>query len=103
LHKTLFMFNATSVTDKIITDKIDINYINSYFREKGGLENTSLLYVCKSRNLSGWRNQSWKQKGITYHMITLSYSEVSDMSHEAVRALMLDKAMERLSVNSANA
>jgi hypothetical protein len=66
-----------------------------YIKDRLGDLNVNIIFSCV--NSAGWADDSWIEEGGTpSHIIKLPYDQVKGMDAEAVRELMLQKALERL-------
>ena len=85
------MAKVTLAANEDIWDLLDDEYIQDYL----GDLNVNILFSCVNTNK--WSDDSWVEKdGTPYHIIKLPYELVKTMNKEQVRALMLEKALERL-------
>jgi hypothetical protein len=87
--------NCCSVTDRDVTDKIDLDYIRSFAEGKPEFEHTALVYICQSKTLFQWKKDHWKSKGSKYNVIVLPHDQILALTKEEVRALMLSEALKR--------
>ncbi len=85
------MAKVTLAANEEIWDLLDDEYIQNFL----GDLNVNILFSCVNTNK--WKDDSWVEKdGTPYHIIKLPYDVVKSMNKEQVRALMLEKALERL-------
>lgn len=85
------MAQVTIAANEEIWDLLDDEYIQNYL----GDLNVNILFSCVNTNK--WADDSWVEKdGTPYHIIKLPYEVVKSMNKEQVRALMLEKTLERL-------
>ena len=85
------MAKVTVAANEEIYDLIDYEYVE----DRLGNLNVNILFSCVTTNK--WADDSWIEKdGTPYHIIKLPYDVVKSMNKEQVRALMLEKALERL-------
>jgi hypothetical protein len=96
------MLKTIRVADADVFSKMDTEHLRAISEGKFELENTALIYVCKSGNLEGWKNRTWEKQGITYHIIVLPHSKIRDMNKDDVQKLMLNEAVERAKKSKAN-
>ena len=85
------MAKVTIAADEEVWKLLDYEYIQDYL----GDLNVNILFSCV--NTKKWADDSWIEKdGSQYYIIKLPYDLVKTMNKEQVRALMLEKAQERL-------
>jgi hypothetical protein len=85
------MAKVTIAANEEVWELLDYEYIQDYL----GDLNVNILFSCVNTNK--WKDDSWIEKdGTPYHIIKLPYDVVKSMNKEQVRALMLEKALERL-------
>ena len=85
------MANVTLAANQEVCDLLDYEYVE---HQLGELK-VNILFSCV--NTDDWSDESWiNAEGIPSHIIKLPYNKVRIMSKEQVRALMLEKALERL-------
>ncbi|HOY05891.1 MAG TPA: hypothetical protein PLO67_10845 [Saprospiraceae bacterium] len=85
------MAKVTLAANEEIWDLLDDEYIQNFL----GDLNVNILFSCVNTNK--WKDDSWVEKdGTPYHIIKLPYEVVKSMNKEQVRALMLEKTLERL-------
>ncbi len=85
------MAQVTFAADDEVFDLLDIKPIEQKFEHL----NVNIIFSCV--NTDDWSDDSWiSEEGIPSHIIKLPYDKVITMNKEQVRALMLEKALERL-------
>lgn len=85
------MAKVTIAANEEVWELLDYEYIQDYL----GDLNVNILFSCV--NTKKWADDSWIEKdGSQYYIIKLPYDVVKSMNKEQVRALMLEKALERL-------
>ena len=85
------MAKVTIAADEEVWKLLDYEYLQDYL----GDLNVNILFSCVNTNK--WADDSWIEKdGSQYFIIKLPYDVVKTMNKEQVRALMLEKALERL-------
>jgi len=85
------MAQVTFAADDEVFDLLDIKPIEQKF----GHLNVNIIFTCVKTD--DWSDDSWiSDEGIPSHIIKLPYEKVKYMNKEQVRALMLEKALERL-------
>ena len=91
IRKNSNMAKVTVAANEEVYDLLDYEYIKNYL----GDLNVNILFSCV--NTKKWADDSWVEKdGSQYYIIKLPYDVVKTMNKEQVRALMLEKAQERL-------
>jgi hypothetical protein len=85
------MAKVTFAVDEAVYNLLDRDGIIERFRQL----NVSIIFSCVKTD--DWADDSWiDQDGTPFHIIKLPYDVVKTMNKEQVRALMLQKALERL-------
>ena len=85
------MAEVTFAADEAVYNLLDRDGIIERFRQL----NVSIIFSCVKTD--DWADDSWIEKdGSQYYIIKLPYDLVKTMNIEQVRALMLEKAQERL-------